>query len=77
MLGHHKSPEWLQRALDKILQVSGSLFELNINICQFLLAGGWQLTAKSVSNCKHFVTLLQTSWGGTAHNTHFATMFQS
>lgn len=39
MLGHHKSSEQLQCALDMILQVSGSLSEAYVIICQFILAG--------------------------------------
>lgn len=74
MLCHHKSPEQLQHALDKILQVSGSLFEAYVNICQFIAAGGWQLNTKSVSNCTQFVTLVETGGDEIANSTLFVTM---
>lgn len=78
MLGHHKkSPEHLQRALGKILQVSESLFEAYVNTCQFIVAGGWQLNSKSVSNCTHFGTLLETGGSEMPNSALFVTMFPS
>lgn len=51
------------------------LLELNISVCQFALAGGWQLGTKSVSNWKRFVTM-QTRRGGTARRTSAAWVSQ-
>lgn len=41
-------------SLGKIREMSGSLFEAYVNICQFTMAGGRQLNIKCSHNCTHF-----------------------